>query len=84
MTGFLIVDLTPKAPRSSDLMLVSLVIQRYNGVCQTYKEYYVTKLLSSVEPVKRYKWCVKRSVELYHLLTRQLINTVFDFPTFNL
>jgi len=58
MTGFLIVDSIPKAPRSSDLMLVSLVIQRYSGVCQTYKECYVTKLLSSVEPVERYKWCV--------------------------
>lgn len=53
MIGSLIVDLDPKAPRSSDLMLLSLVIQRYNGVCQTSKECYVTKLLSSVEPVER-------------------------------
>ena len=53
MIGPLIVDLYPKAPRSSDLMLLSLVIQRYNGVYQTSKECYVTKLLSHAKHVER-------------------------------
>jgi hypothetical protein len=53
MIGPLIVDLNPKAPRSSDLMLLSLVIQRYNGVCQTCKECYVIKLLSHSDMLGR-------------------------------
>lgn len=71
MIGFLIVDLYPKAPRSSGLMLLSLVIQRYNGVYQTCKETCITKMLSTVEhpdksgqAVERYNRCVKRNVEL--------------------
>src|SRR4051812_33788256 len=48
----LIVDLDPKAPRSSVLIHLSLVIQRYTGVIQTCKKTCVTKLLSSPDYIR--------------------------------